>query len=65
MERREQQINLYPSSTLVDVSEYPNLIRELLERGYDEEAIEKICSGNILRVWSEVERVAREATTGG
>ncbi len=24
------------------------------------EDIEKICSGNLLRVWSEVERVARE-----
>jgi membrane dipeptidase len=43
---------------LEDVSAYPNLIRELLKRGYSEEEIEKICSGNLLRVWSEVERVA-------
>jgi membrane dipeptidase len=48
---------------LEDVSKYPNLILELLERGYSEEAIEKICSGNLLRVWSEVERLAE--TLGG
>lgn len=45
---------------LKDVSQYPNLIEELLARGYDEAAIEKICSGNLLRVWREVERVAEE-----
>jgi membrane dipeptidase len=43
---------------LSDVSGYPNLIRELLDRGYSEEEIEKICSGNLLRVWSEVEGLA-------
>ena len=43
---------------LKDVSGYPNLIRELLRRGYTEEAIQKICSGNIMRVWSEVETIA-------
>lgn len=43
---------------LKDVSGYPNLIRELLLLGYDEAAIEKICSGNFLRVWDEVQRVA-------
>ncbi len=45
---------------LKDVSQYPNLIHELLKSGYSEEDIEKICSGNLLRVWSEVERVAQE-----
>jgi len=45
---------------LKDVSYYPNLIHALLEKGYSEEDIEKICSGNLLRVWSEVERVAKE-----
>ncbi|MDA2937193.1 dipeptidase [Acidobacteria bacterium AH-259-A15] len=45
---------------LKDVSDYPNLIYELLKRGYSEEDIRKICSGNLLRVWSEVERVARK-----
>ncbi len=43
---------------LKDVSEYPNLIRVLLDRGYTDDQIEKICSGNILRVMGEVERVA-------
>lgn len=45
---------------LQDVSEYPNLIHALLQKGYSEENIGKICSGNLLRVWSEVERVARQ-----
>lgn len=36
---------------LKDVSDYPNLIAELLDRGYSEEDIEKICSGNLFRVW--------------
>ena len=43
---------------LKDVSGYPNLILELLKRGYSQEDIEKICSGNLLRVWSEVEKIA-------
>lgn len=43
---------------LKDVSMYPNLIRELLERGYTEAEIEKICSGNVLRVWQAVEDYA-------
>jgi membrane dipeptidase len=40
---------------LKDVSMYPNLIRTLLERGYTEAQIEKICAGNVLRVWQAVE----------
>lgn len=47
-------------SGLKDVSQYPNLIAVLLDRGYDEEDIEKICSGNLLRVWRDVERAAAE-----
>jgi membrane dipeptidase len=43
---------------LKDVSMYPNLIRVLLERGYTEEDIQKIWSGNFLRVWKEAEEVA-------
>jgi membrane dipeptidase len=45
---------------LTDVSCYPNLIQELLEIGYSEQDISKICSENFLRVWSEVERIADE-----
>jgi membrane dipeptidase len=44
---------------LKDVSCYPNLIAELLKRGYSKADIEKICSGNILRVWREVELSAQ------
>lgn len=50
---------------LKDVSAYPNLIAELLSRGYSEAAIEKICSGNLLRVWAEVERIGRQLRTEG
>jgi membrane dipeptidase len=41
-----------------DASESRNVTRELVRRGYDEAAIAKIWSGNLLRVWREVERVA-------
>lgn len=43
---------------LKDVSYYPNLIRAMLQRGYSEEDVSKICGENLLRVWSEVERIA-------
>jgi len=45
---------------LKDVSCYPNLIYELLKKGYTEEDIRKICSDNFFRVWSDVERIALE-----
>lgn len=40
---------------LKDVSQYPNLIYALLKKGYTESDIEKICSGNVFRVWKAVE----------
>lgn len=43
---------------LKDVSDYPNLIFVLLKRGYSPAAIEKICSGNLFRVWNNVIAVA-------
>ena len=43
-----------------DVSEMPKLTVELLRRGYSEEAIRKIWGGNLMRVFGEVNRVARE-----
>lgn len=43
---------------LKDVSTYPNLFKELLDRGYSEEDIEKISHGNIFRVWNEVAAIA-------
>jgi membrane dipeptidase len=36
-----------------------NVTLELVRRGYTEEQIGKIWSGNLLRVWSEVEKVAK------
>ena len=44
---------------LKDVSMYPNLIYVLLKRGYTEGEIEKVCSGNIFRVWGRVAMVAK------
>ena len=44
---------------LKDVSMYPNLINELLTRGYTKEDLKKILSGNLLRVWKQVESYAR------
>jgi membrane dipeptidase len=46
-------------SGLKDVSAYPNLLYELLKAGYSDADIKKICSGNILRVWSDVEQYAK------
>lgn len=43
-----------------DAGETANITRELVARGYSEEQIAKIWSGNTLRVWAEVERVAAE-----
>jgi len=41
--------------TLKDVASYPNLIAGLLKRGYSEEEIIKLLSGNLMRVWQQVE----------
>lgn len=43
---------------LKDVSTYPNLVAGLLDRGYSDEDIIKILSGNTMRVWREVEAYA-------
>ena len=45
---------------LKDVSTYPNLIFELLKRGYTEEDIAKICYKNTFRVWNKVQEVAAQ-----
>jgi membrane dipeptidase len=46
---------------LEDVSRYPNLLRVLIERGYTDDELEQLCSGNLLRVWQRTLDVAREA----
>jgi len=48
-----------------DASEAPNLTAELVRRGYSDEDIEKIWSGNFLRVLRENERVAAEIQDDG
>lgn len=45
---------------LKDVSMYPNLIAELLSRGWSDAEIEKLCGANLLRVLERAEAVARE-----
>jgi membrane dipeptidase len=43
---------------LEDVSRYPYITQELLNRGYKRDEIHKILGGNLLRVFRAVERVA-------
>ncbi len=43
-----------------DVSEMGNITLELVKRGYTEDQIRKIWGGNIMRVLSKVEKVAKE-----
>jgi membrane dipeptidase len=43
-----------------DVSEMGNITLELVKRGYTEKQIRKIWGGNIMRVMTEVERVAKD-----
>lgn len=45
---------------LEDVSKYPNLVYELLLRGYSDDDIQKILGGNLLRVWKQVEDVSEK-----
>lgn len=45
-------------SDCFDVSELPNITKELFKRGYSETDIQKIWSGNLLRVFSRVEQLA-------
>lgn len=42
-----------------DVSQMENVTLELVKRGYSEEAIRKIWGGNFMRVFREVQRLAR------
>ncbi|MGA7306366.1 MAG: dipeptidase, partial [Rhodothermales bacterium] len=45
---------------LKDVSAYPNLIYQLLKRGYSDDDVRKVMGENLLRVWSEVQAVAKQ-----
>jgi membrane dipeptidase len=45
---------------LEDVSKYPDLVAELLRRGYKDDEVRKIIGGNVLRVMREVEKVSKK-----
>lgn len=46
---------------LKDVSDYPNLVQKLLDKGYSEADIEKVLGANLLRVWKKVELFAESS----
>jgi len=48
-----------------DHSQAFNVTLELVKRGYSDEEIRKIWGGNLLRVWREVEAVARRLDAKG
>jgi membrane dipeptidase len=50
---------------LEDVSCYPNLIYELLKKGYRDADIRSLCAENFLRVWMAVEKAARRSSPAG
>ncbi|KAI1377381.1 putative dipeptidase [Hypoxylon crocopeplum] len=50
---------------LADVSQYPELIAEVLRRGVSDEDAAKLAGGNILRVWGDVEKVAAKLQAEG
>jgi len=43
-----------------DVASYPNIIAEMIKRGYSDEVIEGILGGNVMRVWGQVEAYAAQ-----
>jgi len=45
---------------LEDVSTYPNLVVELLERGYSDSDVKKIIGGNLIRAMKKMEQVAAD-----
>jgi membrane dipeptidase len=45
---------------LEDVSKFPELIAELLRQGISDEDVAKIAGRNLLRVWAEADKVAKE-----
>jgi membrane dipeptidase len=49
---------------LEDVSKFPDLLAELVRRGWSEADIRKLVGLNVLRVMREAERVANSARAG-
>ena len=50
---------------LKDVSQYPNITEELMNRGYTKSDVHKILGGNVIRVLREAEKVATRLKAGG
>jgi membrane dipeptidase len=49
---------------LTDVSTYPDLLAELMRRGWSDANVAKLAGGNILRVLDEAEAAARSMNRG-
>jgi len=49
---------------LEDVSTFPDLIAELLQRGWTDQDVQKVAGLNVLRVLREAERIAVEMRKG-
>ena len=47
-----------------DVSCYPYITQELLNRGYKKDDIHKILGGNLMRVFRDAEKVSRDMSGG-
>ncbi|WEW61659.1 metal-dependent amidohydrolase family protein [Emydomyces testavorans] len=50
---------------LENVSKYPRLVELLLERGATDEQVRKFAGENLLRVWSDVEKVSQRINASG
>ncbi|KAI5863856.1 membrane dipeptidase-domain-containing protein [Durotheca rogersii] len=50
---------------LEDVSKFPDLVQLLMERGATDEQVRLFAGENILRVWSDIEKRARELQAAG
>lgn len=48
---------------LADASRFPHLVAELIRRGWSDAALKGLLSGNVLRVWRNVESTAAELRT--
>jgi membrane dipeptidase len=47
-------VGITPPNELYDATQYPELTKGLVERGYTETEIRKILGGNFLRVFKQV-----------